>query len=495
MATVSRSDQTAKLLQIALIITVALLFVLAVLCYFVFASRSDAMAQLDDAKQQLSTAQQERTQQQTAATELKRILGFPDNKPIKDINTETTQAFGTDYADFQADAGNYTALAARLLDELRRKDDDLLKAKTDLQAAEKGRQDAEQARNDAKAAADRDLQAREQQFASNEADFNQRRAAFEQQQQQLRQAQQAAQDESTAFKDVMETLAQGEKLLSSQYRERYREAASAGPTAQVRLLYEQLNDQTGEISKKNRLVAALGAASQDVQDYLLRSLPQADRVDRYDGRIVSIDEANNTVEIAVPATAGLRPGLVFRVFSGDDLTPLWSAGKGTVEVVSSRAGRVVARIRDEAMRNPIIVGDGLATPLWSPGMPMDVVIVGLVQFDDDKQDDSDDLNAVVERLGGRVAADVEASTTLLVDAGRPVSRGGDDSREPIFRPQDEKRRNEQIDQARRLGIRTVGLDVFLDWLGMDRETMQSGEAVDIPGRRLSREDASASVAP
>ena len=58
MATVSRSDQTAKLLQIALIITVALLFVLAVLCYFVFASRSDAMAQLDDAKQQLSTAQQ-----------------------------------------------------------------------------------------------------------------------------------------------------------------------------------------------------------------------------------------------------------------------------------------------------------------------------------------------------------------------------------------------------------------------------------------------------
>ena len=116
MATVSRSDQTAKLLQIALIITVALLFVLAVLCYFVFASRSDAMAQLDDAKQQLSTAQQERTQQQTAATELKRILGFPENKPINEITTETNEAFGSDYGDFQADAGNYTALAARLLD-------------------------------------------------------------------------------------------------------------------------------------------------------------------------------------------------------------------------------------------------------------------------------------------------------------------------------------------------------------------------------------------
>jgi hypothetical protein len=91
---------------------------------------------------------------------------------------------------------------------------------------------------------------------------------------------------------------------------------------------------------------------------------------------------------------------------------------------------------------------------------------------------------------------VEASTTLLVDAGRPITRGGDDdSREPVFRPQDEKRRNDQIDQARRLAIRTVGLDVFLDWLGLDLETMKTGQAVDIPGSRMSREDASASVAP
>lgn len=128
-------------------------------------------------------------------------------------------------------------------------------------------------------------------------------------------------------------------------------------------------------------------------------------------------------------------------------------------------------------------------------MPMDVVIVGLVRLDDDREEDSEALTALVERLGGRVSNDVEASTTLLVDAGRPVSRGGENSREPIFRPQDEKRRNDQIDQARRLAIRTVGLDVFLDWLGMDLETIKSGQAVDIPGRRLNREDASATAAP
>lgn len=128
-------------------------------------------------------------------------------------------------------------------------------------------------------------------------------------------------------------------------------------------------------------------------------------------------------------------------------------------------------------------------------MPMDVVIVGMVRLDDDRQEDSQALTALVERLGGRVSNDVEASTTLLVDAGRPISRGGDDSREPVFRPQDEKRRNDQIDQARRLAIRTVGLDVFLDWLGMDLETMKSGQAVDIPGARMNRDDASASVAP
>jgi hypothetical protein len=493
MATVSRSDQTAKLLQIALIISVALLFILAVLCYFVFASRSDALAQLADAQQQLSDAQRERTQQQNAASELKRILGFPEAKPIEEITTETTQAFGETFSDFQADANSYTSLASLLLEELRRKDDALLKASSDLQAAVREREAAKQQATEARAAADRDLQQREQLFVSRESDFNQRRSDFEAQQQQLRNAQQAAQDESTRYQDVTKTLADGEKLIAADVRERYREAAT-DPSAQVRVLYEQLNTQADEIAKKNRLVAALGASSKDVQDYLLRSLPQADRVDRYDGRIVAVDDVNRTVQIASSATAGLRPGLVFRVFSGRDQTPLWSDSKGLIEVISASGGNALARIRSEGMRNPIIEGDGVATPLWSPGMPMDVVIVGLVRLDDDDQEDSPALTSLIERLGGRVSQNVEASTTIVVDGGRPVSRGGE-TRGPEFRPQDERRRTSELEQAKRFGIRTVGLDTFLDWLGVDLETKQSGQSIDIPGSRVTREDTASSTAP
>jgi hypothetical protein len=496
MATVSRSDQTANGLTITLIITVALLFILAVICYFVFAERADALAELETARQELSTAQREKNEQQDAANQLKQILGVPENQSIDDIVREKDQAFGGDFSDFQADAKTYVDLANLLLSELRARDQDLLEERAKTAAEKANAANAVREKNEAVNAANADYQQKKADLAEIEANFNDDRRSFEEQQQELLAGQQAAQNESTALKNVKDTLAKkGEDYLSPQFLETFKEAAAdPDPSAQIALLFEQLDKQTKEIAAKNRLIVELGAASPDVQEYLLSSLPQADRVDQFDGRILAIDEVNGTVEIAVPASLGLRPGLVFHVFSGRELTPLWSAKKAVVEVVSSRLGRVIARIRDEAMRDPIIVGDGVATPLWSPGMPMDVVIVGLVRIDSDRQEDSEELITRVEKLGGRVSATVEASTTMLVDAGQPVSRGGDDSREPVLSPQEVTRRNEQIEQAGKFGIRTVGLDVFLNWLGLDRETIRSGDAVDIPGQRVGRADSAVSIA-
>lgn len=494
MATVSRSDQTTNALKITLIVTVVLLFVLAVLCYFVFSWWSDTSVELETTTQQLGTVQRDLTQQSTAVTQLKQMLGFEESKPMEEIDTETKQAFDSEYADFREEADDYSALAKALLEQIRKKDDALFQERSNREAAERARQSAEQELRDAKTSAAREVQDRSDDFARVESDFNRRRLAFEKQQEDLSQAQQIAQDRATALSNVMKTLENGESLISSQRQERYREA-STDPSAQVTLLYDELKDQVEQLAEKNKLIVALGAASRDVQDYLLRSLPQADRVDRFDGRVVAIDEVNGTVDISSPATMGLRPGLVFRVYSGDDPTPLWSSTKGTLEVISSNAGRVRARIRQESMRNPIIVGDGVATPLWSPGLPLDVVIVGFVRLDQDRQEDLEELVTIVERAGGRVSSNVEVSTTILVDAGRPVSRGGDSSREPIFREDDEKRRNEQIRRAQDLAIRTVPLDVFLDWLGIDLETRKSGVSVDIPGARLSRDEASAASMP
>ena len=195
MATVSRSDQTAKLLQIALIITVALLFVLAVLCYFIFAGWADADAALKEAQQQLKTASETALTEQSAANDLKRILGFPENKPIKDINTETTQAFGTDYADFKDDADTFLELAAVLLERVRLKDQELLEERANTEA-EKARAEADKRMADQ--AVKQQEQAYETRFAKLadlERQFNDARTSFEQDQQRLNKGLQAAQDE------------------------------------------------------------------------------------------------------------------------------------------------------------------------------------------------------------------------------------------------------------------------------------------------------------
>ena len=148
---------------------------------------------------------------------------------------------------------------------------------------------------------------------------------------------------------------------------------------------------------------------------------------------------------------------------------------------------VTARIRSESIGNPILVGDTVATPLWKPGIPLDVVVVGLVRLDNDDREDSDRLTKLIERIGGRVVENVNASVTMLIDAGKPVTTGREGSG-PVFRERDARRRGKALEEADRLGVRTMGLDAFLEWLGIDRQTANEGEALDIPESRRSRED-------
>jgi len=480
-------DATTLWLQISLILFVVLTFILAVTTYIFFGMKLEAEEALAEAEKRANEQQAQANDGNAAAERLRTLLGFPESKPVDEIETEANTLFAETYGDFQVEPKTYVRLAEQLLEAVRARDGDLLAKDEQIAVAEAKVVKSEAAVQEAQQKAAEKVAAIEGQLQEAKRDFDQRRQKFEQQQQQLVSGQESAQQESTQYKALLDELTKGSRYLPGDVRERYTGERS-GPIQQIGMLYDELRGQTKEIERLNKVVAGLGGTRREVQDFVLRSLPQAEQVDRFDGRIVSIDEVNRTVQIAVASTLGLQPGLIFRVFSGGSESPAWAASKGVVEVVGREDARfVTARIRSESIGNPILVGDTVATPLWKPGIPLDVVVVGLVRLDNDDREDSDRLTKLIERIGGRVVENVNASVTMLIDAGKPVTTGREGSG-PVFRERDARRRGKALEEADRLGVRTMGLDAFLEWLGIDRQTANEGEALDIPESRRSRED-------
>jgi hypothetical protein len=184
------------------------------------------------------------------------------------------------------------------------------------------------------------------------------------------------------------------------------------------------------------------------------------------------------VLIDVGSTQGLRPGLVLNVYEPGDERPQIAANKAVVEVVAVESGALArARIRRASTRNPILPGDRVATSLWSPRTSFEAVVVGFVQVDADEASDQDRLQELIERVGGRVEQLVSSSTTMIVDAGPPRTIGSGTERAAGWRPADETRRDKQLKEARRLGIRIVGLDAFLEMLGLDRDSLDSNRLI------------------
>jgi hypothetical protein len=114
---------------------------------------------------------------------------------------------------------------------------------------------------------------------------------------------------------------------------------------------------------------------------------------------------------------------------------------------------------------------------------MEVVIVGYVQFDRDRESDVDELVSRIEKFGGRVVDTVTPATGLVVDAGLPRTTPGDTKMPTGWRPVDVARRTRQLELAKNLGIRTVTVDAVLEMLGTDREDIETGR---LPRRGLER---------
>jgi len=456
-------------LTIALIVFVMLTFILAVTTYLFFKKATDAETAMTTANGEASKAKGEMQKVADDRSKLLNILGFPEDKPVADVETETNDAFEKKFGDFRDDQKAYLKLSDWLLASMKTKDEQnkqLQAEKTNMeQGKDKALADARNRQNELEQL----LKKQEADAEAERSEFNKGRERYEELTAQLQADLKKANEASDRMKLLVDEIAKGDQVVAVDRQAKYKAAKAEG---QIGQLYDELRDRERMIARQNEILAELRVADKSVQDMVLAATPKDDRIDGFDGQVTSINEVEGTLLLNLGSTQGLRTGTIFNIYNPNDPRPQIGAKKATVEIQAIEGPSLArARVRHQSSRDPILAGDGAATSLWSPGRGFEAVFIGYLQVDRDSGQDSDDLARLVERSGGRVEPSVTPTTTLLVDAGPPRILAGE--RPSGWRQADETRRERMLKEAKRLGIRVVGVDTFLDMMGLDRSSFDT----------------------
>ena len=478
------ADRTKTTLMIALIIFVMIAFILSVTTYLGFQQKAKEEQSAQAFRADLEKANRERDQVVEEARRVRAVIGT-DKDTADAVEAERTELFDRKFAGFDKDPKSLLRLVEWLSDAIRAKDDDIQRLETEKVQI---RQDADvkvaKAVGEKEAAEKARAEAVKQQ-ADQKADFDRRWAEHKQAQDKMQAQQKEALDKSEDMNSIIEEINKLGPLLSDELRGKFAAKPQAGEKGwpeRVRLVFRQLIENQKTIQQLNAALAQLRVADPELQELVRKSTPEDDRIDGFDGRVVSVNSFDQTVLVVCDSTTGMRPGLLLSVYDPADPRPRQASRKAMIEVAEVEGPTIArARIRRDAASNPILAGDGVATSLWSPGGLPEIVIVGYARFGAGRNEDTAALKALVAKTGARVADTVSPTTGLVVDAGIPPvnSITEADKDEKDWKPSDAKFREKMLARAKESGIRVMSIDGLFDMLGLDRETLD--------GRRLPHE--------
>jgi hypothetical protein len=476
---------------IALIVFVLLTFVLAVSNYFAYKWAFDSQKAMEAKQKEASDENSKRLEAENKRLELvKDVLGFSEDMDNAAILEAKKQRIDVDFGGYLAKENKLPTYADAfewLSKWYKGKEEELTQANTLKDEAERQKNKLAEEQKQSLADLNKklgDLQEELKKERDGRAEDDQKNT---EQKNQLVAEKEAAEKKLTRLKTLSEEIAKGEQYISAARRKKWpgnaaseepkgdADAPGGGDEERVTVLLDEMKAKDRMIAELNDVVARIRVADPALQKTVRAARPVDDRVDGFDGRILSVNEIDRTVLFSVGSTTGIRPGLIFDVYDPVDPQPQFGMRKGVVEVVGIEGGSLVrARVRQDATRDPILPGDAVATSLWSPGAALEVVLVGVPQFGGDAAVDAERFRRIVERIGGRVETTVTPSTTMVVDAGIPKQKGIDPERQALRKPMTQKEkesREKLIKEAERLGIKVVAIEPFLGMMGLQLDAV------------------------
>ncbi len=467
-----KTASAVQLLTVSLIIFVMLTFVLAVTTYVFFAQKQDALVATKTAQDATKAA----TDKMRAAEGLRddlleTVVGADDGQTIEALKEELAGQRGKmKGVDDENKNPTFRGLVETLSTALANANRDN-KTLTEKRASlEKEVQKAKAGRQNDQDAHDEQLEAKIKELEKVANDRQKMSRDFEQEVSKLNEQLAAANAKAKRLKSLEDEIQNAAVTLAPKKQAEFK-AADNNPVAQVAMLLEELKDLNAVINRQNKIFGKMRIASPDLQATILAATPPDDRIDGFDGRIVLVNELEKSVLIRFPRTSGIRPGMLFFVYETGEQLPLMADNKGLIEIVSVESGNLArGRVLDGTNADPIVANDAVATSLWSPLMPLEVVIVGHVRLDNDSVTDDDRVAEMVTGIGGTVAPTVSLTTSLVVDAGEPrPTGGGRDS----WTDDDQTRRRRSLEEAEKLGVKVIRIDGFLELLGLEENFFEA----------------------
>jgi hypothetical protein len=380
-------------LQIAVISFAMLTIILAITTYVFYAQATTAQKDLQAKNKTLQDKQTENNKLMYRVRAMQFVLGLKGTAK-EDVDQAKTQAGGDDpevkeiLDNFEADSAlvgdqvvpagpkSYRTINTVLLAALNKKNssvsdaiDQSRKAQQDRTAAEQAAAArAETAEASSKKAAD-DYSAEASKFASDRAKNDEEKATLNNQ---------IATTASKAKADLQTVIDEKDKFVK----------ANTQLTTTVRAIRDQLDEY-----KKG----------------------QADLFESPDGHINSVNQRARMVWIDVGRADGLLRQTTFSVYDHDENGVSTATPKARIEVIALGERLSEARILEDKPGNPIIAGDVIHTPAWSPGQRVHFALAMKMDIDKDRIDDYETIKNIIRMSGGVIDAELKPDGSRVGD--------------------------------------------------------------------------------
>jgi hypothetical protein len=255
-------------------------------------------------------------------------------------------------------------------------------------------------------------------------------------------------------------------------------------------LLSQVNDAK-EIAKRadEKRKADVAQRTKQLQEVVSRNKELATQVEGLtratfevpSGKIEWVDQRTKTVWINLGRSDNLKQLTTFSVYESQTMDVSNSEKKASIEVTELLGPhQAAARISDDMIGNPILVGDVVYTPLWQPGEKKRFAITGLVDIDDDGKSDLKVLMSVIESSGGIVDSyrdesglhgKITSQTGYLLVGVPPTEKSTQEELHDY---------HAQLKAARMFSLKEVTVREFLNMMGYkpDRRVQQFGADAD-----------------
>ncbi len=181
------------------------------------------------------------------------------------------------------------------------------------------------------------------------------------------------------------------------------------------------------------------------------------------GKIRWVNQRERTVWIDLGRADALPRQLTFAVFSGNTQNVTSAAKKGGIEVSQILGDHLSeCRIVDDNISDPLLPGDVVHTPLWTPGVREKFAFTDGMDIDGDGTDRPDALRNLITMSGGEVVAELsdkgerkgqmDANTRFLI-----VGKEQTDKTSEVL----SKARTAMLREAEKLGVQNISLADFL----------------------------------